>query len=131
MKKFNLICTFSFLLFSTSIFAETFKAPSKPMRKPGQADSQQCVKFHGDGAKKTFVALFPYTQLKITAIVAEETKTHETNISTENIFCRVYAVNLTNNKKAMESLAKLPADNFQCGYFVASDGILSACSDPE
>lgn len=130
------ICLFiivSSVMFSTFLSAETIKVKAKLGRNPSQeASDQACITFHGDGAKKTFLNLYPYTQGKVTAIVAEETKMGDTIISTENIFCRVYKIGLPQDvKKAMKSLKALSFDKFQCGYFISSEGDLSACSDPE
>jgi hypothetical protein len=126
MNKFLIIVS---MLVGTSV---AFAAENKVQRKPSQEDGQQCLRFHGDAAKKTFLGIYPYTQGKVTAIVAEETKNGETVIATENIFCRVFKVGLPSDvKKAMNSLNTLPSTKFQCGYFISSEGNLSACSDPE
>lgn len=98
-------------------------------RWPSQ--EQTCVSFNGDGAKKTFLTLYPFTQGTATAIVAERTNNGETIISTENIFCRVYTASLSDDlAEAVQTLENMSAPKFECGYFVASDGTLSPCSDP-
>lgn len=120
--KFTLMIALSTLM-TFSCFATEGKTKG---RKPSE-EGQKCVTFNGEGAKKTFVALYPYTQGNVTAIAAEETRSGETNISTPNIFCRVSKVGLAGNLKKLNAIK---ANQFQCGYFISSDGELTACSDP-
>jgi hypothetical protein len=92
------------------------------------------VAFSGPAAKETFVKLYPYTQGKVTAIIAEKNKLGETLIATENIFCRAYDTSIPEGEAkigfAADYLKTIPDSSFQCGYDIASDGVLSACSDP-
>jgi len=117
-----------FVVFGLSLQVFATDSKKKNLRKPNQ-EAQECVKFTGSGAKKTFMALYPFTQGKVTAITAEETRTGETDIATANIFCRVFTTGLDASTYGA-SLKKMSDDKFQCGYFISSEGDLTACSDP-
>ncbi len=102
-----------------------------------QASENDCIKFTGDGAKATFLELYPHTQNAASVIAAGESRMGDTYIKTDNIFCRAFVAGLPKTlsgetkiiQEAMKTLKKTNARLFQCGYFVESNGYLSPCSD--
>lgn len=90
-----------------------------------------CITFRGDGAKQIFNVLYPFTQGRVSTISADfNRQTAELDIQTPNIFCRVWTSELDSSSVvAQQELQRIGSDSFQCGYFVGSDGELSACSD--
>mgnify|MGYP001495115187 CR=1 FL=1 len=124
----SLALTFIFII--SNSFAADKNAGQQPSGKSNPT-GQPCVSFDGSGAKKTFLVLYPFTQGKVTAIVTKSSKLGDTSILTDNIFCRVWTVNLPQNlDNALAELKKMEPAKFQCGYFISSEGDLTACSDP-
>lgn len=94
-------------------------------------DGPGCIQFTGDGAKKTFLELYPFTQGRATAISAERIG-DRISIKTLNILCQVKTTkNIPNRKNTTEEnvevFKKIKSTDFECGYLVYSDGGLKAC----
>jgi hypothetical protein len=115
------------MVFGLSLQVFAIKPKEKKVRTPNQV-TEECVKFSGSSAKQTFIFLYPHTQSKSTSIKVETVGNEETDIITENIFCRAYTTDLdmSNYKDILNKMSK---DKFQCGYFISSEGKLTSCSD--
>ena len=90
-----------------------------------------CTQFKGDGAKKTFLGLYPYTQGRATAIAAKKIG-DKIVIKTRDILCQVKTEkDIPNRKKTTDEevgiLKKINSANFECGYLIYSEGVLEAC----
>lgn len=93
--------------------------------------NSRCTKFTGDGAKITFLELYPFTQGRATAIGAERVGSDLIKIKSLSILCQVKTKKVVPYKQSEEEalaiLRKIDSAKFKCGYEISSEGNLSSC----